>query len=108
MSDLSKEFIDALAALLEQHKIGQNADFLTEHQHTIVERYCTLGRKVQHERFHFEFAADCFCDKEKLQKPFWAYDAAVIEFIEEAVHEKLARWLAENVPTTQTAEVPHA
>lgn len=59
-------------------------------QTSIVERLCKIGGKVAQEKFDWGKAADCICPSEKDDLTF-NYDAEVIEFIEQAVQEKLAR-----------------
>jgi len=53
----------------------------------VIERFCALAGKVGIAAFDNTKASDCFCDERNL----FQFDDEVIEFIEAAVEEKLAK-----------------
>jgi hypothetical protein len=55
----------------------------------VLERLCELTAEVMRRKFNYEKAADCFCGKTP-QHDF-RFDREVLEFIAEAIREKLER-----------------
>lgn len=63
---------------------------LTKQQ--VIERLCKLSTKVGEEVFCNQKAHDCFCGENKTSEVFsggFQFEEEVIEFIEEAVREKM-------------------
>ena len=68
----------------------------------VIERYCLLSKKVAIEVFKFTVPADCFCGDNKFaaeHPEHYQYSDEVIQFIEDAVNEKL-----NNAPIAAPAE----
>ena len=54
----------------------------------VIKRFCALSTKVMEKQFNYLIPADCFCG----EKAFGgAFDSEIVEFIESAVEEKLAK-----------------
>jgi len=53
----------------------------------VLERFCALSSKVMEDHFKCAIPADCFCDING--HTFIEFDEKIIQFIEDAVQEKL-------------------
>lgn len=75
-----------------------NAPLTTEKHLTrlaVIERFCSLSREVMEAHDH-QLAADCFCGHpDSFRSDPNGYRFEVLEFIESAVREKLARRVIE-------------
>lgn len=57
----------------------------------VVREFCKIGTMAQ-EVFEYKEASDCFCmDSDPSMRRFFRYSTRVIEFVREAVEEKIAR-----------------
>lgn len=58
----------------------------------VLEALCELSAKVMDKEFNFQVPADCFCGKNQHQDDItFAFDSEIIDFITDAVNEKLKR-----------------
>jgi hypothetical protein len=57
----------------------------------VLEALCVIAREVQYAKFHYAISADCFCGLNKMTWGNYEFSPQVIDFIREAVNEKLAR-----------------
>ncbi len=61
----------------------------------VVKRLCALSSTVMTRRFGCDLAADCFCEDARQRRPDrideYRFDQEVLEFIEQAVKEKLEK-----------------
>ena len=55
----------------------------------VIERFCALASEVGGEVFHYSYASDCFCGKNKPMPDGFHFDDAVLEWIEEAVRARI-------------------
>jgi hypothetical protein len=58
-----------------------------------IERFCALRREVNASVFEFQTPSDCLCDKSEQLPDGWNWQDSgkVMDFIEKAVREKIAR-----------------
>jgi hypothetical protein len=59
------------------------------HKDDVIEQFCELATLVGDNVFHNKYAHDCFCLT--FIKPGFQFDPLVIQFIKDAVKEKIAR-----------------
>ena len=55
----------------------------------VIKRFCQLATRVGNKKFDNTFAHDCFCEDRRRHVGSFIFDEEVLEFIEEAVVEKL-------------------
>jgi hypothetical protein len=59
------------------------------HKDDVIEQFCELATLVGDNVYHNKYAHDCFCPS--LIKPNFQFDSQIIQFIKDAVKEKIAR-----------------
>lgn len=57
----------------------------------VIQRFCELSSTVGSKAFDNRRSHDCFCTKNNLPHMQFCFEEEIIQFIEEAVVEKLAR-----------------
>jgi len=55
----------------------------------VIYRLCELVSKVGRQKFNNSYPHDCFCGENPLKIGIFHVDEVVIDFIEEAIEEKL-------------------
>jgi hypothetical protein len=86
--------VDAIDSLLADRTAERHLS-----KEDVLTRLCKLCATVQHERFDYSLPADCFCGHDRSVR--YLFDAAIIEFIEATVAEKLAQ-----SPTPKESQCP--
>lgn len=88
--DTAKYFLREAPTTLENRDDGRLTGRLTKR--AVIEAYCRLSSEVA-EALHWQHAADCFCanpDGPRLVDTY-RYEACVLEFVRDAVREKIER-----------------
>lgn len=57
----------------------------------VIQRLCRLCTNTNNKVFKFKFATDCICGENQLKLGGFQFDTEVLNFIEAAVEEKIAR-----------------
>jgi len=57
----------------------------------VIKRFCDLSGKVMKDRFSFDYPSDCFCGEVPEGLSGFCYSEKILDFITEAVNEKLSR-----------------
>jgi hypothetical protein len=57
----------------------------------VIEKLCELCDHVADKKFGWELSADCFCGKKKIADEHFKFDEEILNFISEAVEEKILR-----------------
>jgi hypothetical protein len=58
------------------------------HKDDVIEQFCELATLVGDNVYHNKYAHDCFCN---LTRADFQFDPQVMQFIKDAVKEKMAR-----------------
>ena len=57
----------------------------------VIAAFCHLATRVGNDVFKNEFAHDCFCGQNFLANHNFQFDEKIINFISEAIDEKIAK-----------------
>lgn len=55
----------------------------------VIQRFCKLASKVGEVKFKHKIPHDCFCKEKCYNQNYFQFDEEVLEFIEDAVNDKL-------------------
>ena len=62
----------------------------------VIEKFCILASTVNQECFKHSVPSDCFCSTNSLSETVFMFDPKIIEFIQDAVNEKLDQMKTSN------------
>lgn len=68
----------------------------------VIERFCDLASDVGRHVYNSQYAHDCFCGSSFMQfiSGEFRFDTEIMEFVEAAVYEKIARSKVVSFPRT--------